>query len=381
MRSNVQRGCAVLLAGALLATQGVAQDARQVEAELAEVRDQMAQINQQLIAQRAQQEQQQAALAEIERRLGQLTRDLRTTLQELDSVREQVRALSEQTSQLEQDIDQQQALLSEQLRVAYQLGVQSRVRALLSGQDPNRIARKLALHGYLSRSRLEAVHQLNQQFDQLDQLLAEQRRNRARLNQLQQLQQHRLAEQQRAQTEREQALSDIRLLIQTDEQRLANLTADANRLQGLLDQIANVFADIPAQIESAPFAELQGALPMPVQGRLRARYGDLRSGNVRWDGWLIGAEAGAEIEAIAYGRVAYSDWLRGYGLIMIIEHGDGYMSLYGHNQALLADVGDWVAPGQTIALVGNSGGEDDTGLYFQLRKDGDTINPARWVSR
>jgi len=168
-------------------------------------------------------------------------------------------------------------------------------------------------------------------------------------------------------------------LIQTDEQILASLEADAERLQALLEDLADVLADIPPQIESTPFAELRGQLPKPVSGPLRARFGDIRSGNARWDGWLIAAEEGREVQAIAYGRVAYSDWLRGYGLIMIIDHGDGFMSLYGHNQALLADVGDWVSPGQAIALVGNSGGETESGVYFQLRRDGETINPARWI--
>lgn len=358
-----------------------AQDAEQVEAELAELRQRIEAINQRLIDQREQQQQQQAALAEIERRLGQLARDLRQTREQLDLTRQRVRTLSTEVDQLEAQISRQRELLGEQMRVAYQLGVQSRVRAMLSGQDPNRIARKLALHGYLSRARLTAVTTLDQQIERLDQLLDEQRRSRAQLNQLQQQQSDQLARQEIRQTEREQALAELNQAILSDEQALTRLRQDAERLENLLEELADVLSDIPPQIESVPFDGLRGELPMPVNGRLRARYGDIRSGDVRWDGWLIQAESGAEVNAIAYGRVAYSDWLRGYGLILIIDHGDGFMSLYGHNQALLADVGDWVQPGQAIALAGNSGGETEIGVYFQLRRDGETINPAGWLRR
>lgn len=374
-------GAALLCAALCLPMPASAQNAEQVEAELTELRQRIENINQRLIDQREQQQQQQAALAEIERALGQLTRNLRETEDQLDKTRQRVRTLSSEADELETRISQQRAQLGEQMRMAYQLGVQSRVRAILSGQDPNRIARKLALHGYLGRARLETVNALDEQIEQLEQLLDEQRRSRAQLNQLQRQQSDQLARQESIQAEREQALNELSQSILSDEQALTRLREDVERLENLLEELADVLADIPPQIESMPFSELRGALPMPVNGRLRARYGDVRSADVRWNGWLIQAEAGEEVNAIAYGRVAYSDWLRGYGLILIIDHGDGFMSLYGHNQALLADVGDWVQPGQAIALAGNSGGESDVGVYFQLRRDGETINPAGWLRR
>ncbi|MEM7054540.1 MAG: peptidoglycan DD-metalloendopeptidase family protein, partial [Pseudomonadota bacterium] len=311
----------------------IAQPAEQVEAELAELRELIEQINQALIEQREQQQQEQAALAETERELGLITREIRETDAQLEQVRARVSTLSAQSDGLQDEINQQRERLGEQLRMAYRLGVQSRVRAMLSGDDPNRVARKLALHGYLGRARLEAVDTLNQQVERLDQLLDEQRRNRARLNQLQRQQSNQLAQQQLARADREQALTELERAIVSDEQTLANLKLDAERLEQLLEELTDVLADIAPQIESVPFPQLRGELPMPVNGRLRARYGDVRSGDVRWDGWLIQAEIGQEVSAIAYGRVAYSDWLRGYGLILIIDHGDGFMSLYGHNQA------------------------------------------------
>jgi murein hydrolase activator len=111
------------------------------------------------------------------------------------------------------------------------------------------------------------------------------------------------------------------------------------------------------------------------------RFGEHRAGDLSWNGWLIQAQGGQEVSAVAYGRVAYADWLRGYGLILILDHGDGFMSLYAHNEALLRDVGDWVRPGDLIATVGNSGGVAETGVYFELRRNGRPVNPSGWFAR
>nr|WP_240451243.1 peptidoglycan DD-metalloendopeptidase family protein [Wenzhouxiangella sp. XN201] len=120
---------------------------------------------------------------------------------------------------------------------------------------------------------------------------------------------------------------------------------------------------------------------MPVDGPVRAAFGDRRSGDLEWSGWLIGIDSGQEVHSIAHGRVAYADWLRGYGLLLILEHGDGFMSLYAHNEALMRDVGDWVAPGETIAVSGRSGGIAEPALYFELRREGEPIDPAQWIDR
>ncbi len=119
---------------------------------------------------------------------------------------------------------------------------------------------------------------------------------------------------------------------------------------------------------------------MPLQGRVLHAFGQARGSGLRWQGWLIEAESGAEVRAIAYGRVAYADWLRGYGLLMIIDHGDGFMSLYGNNESLLFEPGDWVQPGASIGTVGSDPGAGQ-GLYFELRSDGRALDPAAWVRR
>ncbi len=130
-----------------------------------------------------------------------------------------------------------------------------------------------------------------------------------------------------------------------------------------------------------PFKALRGGLEWPARGRLVSLFGTQRAGNLKWDGVVIAAKEGSEVKAIHHGRVAFSDWLRGFGLLMIIDHGDGYMSLYGHNQSLFKETGDWVEPGETIAVMGNSGGQRNAGVYFGIRYKGKAVNPKKWCKR
>ena len=169
--------------------------------------------------------------------------------------------------------------------------------------------------------------------------------------------------------------------IGTESARLAELERDRRDLETLLERLADVLADIPPDLgDHQGVAEQKGRLPMPVSGPVHRAFGQSRAGEVRWQGWLIGATAGTEVAAIAHGRVAFADWLRGYGLLIIIDHGQGFMSLYGHNESLLRDAGAWVGPGEVIGIVGSNPGNGQ-GLYFELRKDGKAVDPAAWLAR
>lgn len=140
--------------------------------------------------------------------------------------------------------------------------------------------------------------------------------------------------------------------------------------------------DIPALPTEKPFSKQRGKLYWPAKGKVKNLYDHWRSvGKVKWQGNIIKAKEGAPVHTISNGRIAYSDWLRGYGLITIIDHGDGYMSLYGHNQTLLKEVGDWVENNEIIATVGSSGGLKSVGLYFEIRHNGKPSNPSRWCKK
>ncbi|MFC1720490.1 murein hydrolase activator EnvC family protein, partial [Pseudomonadota bacterium] len=180
---------------------------------------------------------------------------------------------------------------------------------------------------------------------------------------------------------REMLLAQLSGRIDSEESRLRELEQNRKDLEALLERLSNVLADIPADLGSRTgVAGQKGKLPMPLKGPVKYAFGQARTGGSRWQGWLIESQAGAEAHAVAYGRVAFADWLRGYGLIMIIDHGQGFLSLYGHNESLLQEVGAWVEPGEIISIVGSNPGSDQ-GLYFELRKDGKALDPAAWIAR
>ena len=162
---------------------------------------------------------------------------------------------------------------------------------------------------------------------------------------------------------------------------MQELERNRRDLQSLIEKLADVLADIPEDMEShAGVGGQKGRLPMPVKGPVRHAFGQDRSAGLDWQGWLIGAEAGTEVRAVAYGRVAFADWLRGYGLLLIIDHGNGFMTLYGHNESLLLDAGQWVEAGETISVVGSNPGNTQ-GSYFEIRRNGKAVDPAAWLAR
>ena len=169
--------------------------------------------------------------------------------------------------------------------------------------------------------------------------------------------------------------------IDEQESRLGELERNQQDLETLLERLTDVLADIPADLgKHLSVARQKGRIPMPVKGPVRHAFGQSRGGGLHWQGWLIAAVAGSEVSAVAYGRVAFADWLRGYDLLIIIDHGEGFMSLYGHNESLLYEAGDWVEPGEIISVVGVRTGNDQ-GLYFELRKNGKSVDTVAWLAR
>ena len=204
---------------------------------------------------------------------------------------------------------------------------------------------------------------------------------RKRLESAQQSENERLAELSDARDRRKLALAEINNNIATRNTRVDRLRSEAEDLEVLIAELTRILTNIPIS-DSVPFGERKGQMAMPVTGPVVRKFGQSRAdGRLRWEGILVGAPAGQEVRAVHYGRVVFSDWLPGMGLLVVLEHGDGYLSLYGHNQDLVTEVGEWVDPGAVIAHVGDSGGQATTGLYFEIRKNGSPIDPARWLAR
>lgn len=357
------------------------EDRAAVEAQLEQVRAEIDQIQSRIDESLGNRDRLLESLADAERAVGRARRAQVETDRALSEVREDMSGLEARIDELEEQVGENASELALQLLTAYRQGSQSRLKMLLNQDDPRKLSRRLAYHGYLSRARLAAIEALRDsvsdleitraalaaEAERLTRLLAERRRETERLE--------------AAMDERERALAALEQRLASDREQLAGLESDAAELTRLLERLADVLADVPAEIEIPPFDELQGDLAMPLTGRVLEAFGDHRSGELRWTGWLIDAETGEEVKSIAHGRVAYADWLRGYGLLLIIDHGDEYMSLYAHNEALMLDVGDWVAPGDVVALAGRSGGVSEPALYFEIRKGGRPVDPDAWVRR
>ena len=278
-------------------------------------------------------------------------------------------------------IEQRREILARQILAAYRLGRESRLKLVLNLDSPAQLSRTLAYYDYFSRSQAGQIRELRAVLLELDGMQVKINEELAALDTVQAEQRSVLEAMTLQRESRQAAIDELNEQISTDEARLAELQRNRADLEALLNRLSDALADIPADLgkRQRP-AQLKGELPMPVQGRVRYAYGQPRTAGLRWQGWLIGARTGSEVEAIAYGRVAFADWLRGYGLLLILDHGDGFMTLYGNNESLLFEVGDWVEPGTVVATVGASALSGD-GLYFEIRRDGKALDPAAWIKR
>lgn len=287
---------------------------------------------------------------------------------------------SDQDSYL-QSLDKRRQVLASQILTAYRLGRESRLKLVLNQDSPARLSRTLAYYDYFSRYQALQIHELEQVLLTLDTMQKKINTELSALDKVQMSQQTILEEMTYQREQRQIVVNDLVSEITSEEKQLQELQNNSKDLQSLLERLSNVLADIPANLgrQNSPGA-LKGRLQMPVKGRVKHAYGQARTAGLYWQGWLIATDRGTSVKTIANGRIAYSDWLRGYGLLMIIDHGDGIMSLYGNNESLLYEVGDWVESGSNISTVGSSPLNGD-GLYFEIRKDGNAVDPAVWIKR
>ena len=315
--------------------------------------------------------------AEVE--LGQLRRSITSNEATVQAENKKLAELKTKRTELGQSRDRQQARIALELKTAWQLGREEQVKALLNQENPDTVARVMAYYRYFFNARQD--------------LLAEYRRTLADLEQVQQdidqsiatLQQRRRElEQQReklvaAQRTREKAVASLNASIDSSNAALQKKEADRKQLEELLRSIEEAVDKLQMPDNYQPFSSVKGAMPWPIEGKPSNRFGRWRTeGKMRWQGVTVPAREGTEIQAIHHGRVVYADWLRGSGLLLIVDHGDGYMSLYAHNETLLKDVGEWVSAGTPIGTVGSTGGRDNPALYFEIRHNGKPQNPARW---
>ena len=318
-----------------------------------------------------------AADLEIQKSALEL-RELETTRQGHE--RELAQLNSERANYLG-SLDKRRQVLASQIIAAYRLGRESRLKLVLNQDSPALLSRTLAYYDYFSRSQAEQISELREVIKTLDQMQSQMNVELSALDEVQKNQQTVINEMTGQRNQRQTVIVKLSSQIDTGETRLEEMQRDRQDLEALLERLSDVLADIPSDLgQQNGLVDLKGKMSLPVKGRVRHAFGQARTAGLHWQGWQIGADAGSEVKTIAYGRVAYSDWLRGYGLLMIIDHGDGFMSLYANNESLLREVGDWVDSGSGISTVGSSPLNGD-GLYFEIRKDGKAVDPAAWLKR
>jgi septal ring factor EnvC (AmiA/AmiB activator) len=263
------------------------------------------------------------------------------------------------------------------------MGRQEYMKLLLNQQDPSVMGRTLVYYDYLNRARTAKISAISESVTRLEKVEAQIRDQTERLERtrIEQLEQKRKLEKSRV--ERSRVLARLDKQIRTREQKLQLYRADARQLERLMEGLREALSDVPENAgQRKAFKSQRGRLLLPVRGEITAKFGSRRkAGGFRWQGVMIRARQGADVKSVSHGRVAFADWLRGFGLMVIIDHGDGYMSLYGHNESLYVETGDWVEAGDVVAAVGNSGGQKRPGLYFEIRSDGKPTNPLRWCKR
>jgi len=315
------------------------------------------------------------ALKQDELKVATAAKQLRSSKQDLTETQAEQRKLQQQQQTLEAQRRKQQQVLADQLRSAYLAGQHDYIKLLLNQQQPGRLERTLNYYQYLNRARVDSIEQLLTTVEQLQQLATELERLATEQSQLIQRQQQQQQALTASKRKREKSRRELLKLLDSEEARLAQLQQSENQL---LELIANRKAP---EVALAGLTKQRGKIDWPLKGRVRHRFGAPRQGGIRWKGLYIEGSAGSDIHAVHQGKVLYADWVKSMGLVLILDHGEGYMSLYAHAQALLKEVGDTVNQGETLALVGQSGGQSRTGLYFELRHKGEPINPSKWFRR
>lgn len=303
-------------------------------------------------------------------------------------------ALQSRQQQLNQSISRQQVLLGRLLYQQYMGGKHEYLKLMLDNQDPSRVARDLQYFQYIARNRAAWLANLRSDLDALNNVSQQVHTQSQTLEKLRAQQAEQKDKLKQDQKERQQVLGQVSKQLALQRREITRLQHDENRLANLVSKISEMLAkpkskslfrndNIPDnRFDGKPFEQLEGKLTLPVKGEITNKFGATRpDSTVVWKGIFIKSASGQTVKAVASGRVVFADWLRGFGNLLIVDHGNAYMSLYGNNETLYKRVGDELHGGDTISTVGNSGGNADSGLYFELRHESRPLDPLKWLAK
>ncbi|MBV8741697.1 MAG: peptidoglycan DD-metalloendopeptidase family protein [Sinobacteraceae bacterium] len=354
-------------------------DARrtETEAELQAIKAEIERVSRQVSGEQVERDRQTRELRNAEVAVGHARGDLEAVRRGRADKVARRNALAAQRRAREADLAASRETLAAQLRAAYQIGREEPLKLLLNQKDPERAGRMFVYYSYFGRARAQQIQQIETEVQSIAQLDDELISQDEKLADLERQQQEELGLLEQARQQRSAVLASLTAESNSHAQSLERLKNQQAALEKLLRELREATEKFPLDNREA-FAQLRGKLAWPVSGTVLARYGETRAGGVKWDGVLVGTERGAAVRAVYAGRVIYADWLPGLGLLTIIDHGDGYMSLYGHNERLYKAVGEHVNAGDALAAAGDSGGSSRPELYFEIRKAGKAVDPAPW---
>jgi len=378
---NVKRS---LLLGLLLTLScpAVADSSTAYQQRLDQIRDKISSVLSALSQNKDQRNTVRSELSKLEVKVAVSAKKLRQTQRKLKKAKKNLKKTQSELKKLSRYLVKQRNILADQLRSAYAMGQQPQLKMLLNQQDPTEMGRAIVYFSYLNRARGKEIETFLASIEEQSRLKADIENSTRDLAALVKVKKQEKKQLDLNRSKRKQLLVRLNKDIDSQQLTLNDLHVSRSRIEDLLMSLGELLADIPAEaVNQKPFGQLNGKLPWPVKGKLRANFGTTRNqGDLTWNGVVINADYDTRIRAVTHGRVAFADWLQGYGFITIIDHNDGYMSLYGYSQELYKQVGDWVEASEVIATVGDSGGQLKSGLYFEIRKQGKPVNPKKWCS-
>lgn len=353
------------------------------EQDLEQVETELRRLEQDLEGRKSERGDLLTVLERTERHIGDLARAGRQLAEMIAAQRRVTEDLDARVESETRTLRDQQLMLGGLLRSAYAIGRGEVFRLLMSQEEMGHFGRVTAYYGYFSEERARRIAELERGRESLRLLAERARQETLRLTVLAQEQDKTRLRLVAVVGERNDLLVRLEGTIASREDRITSLQEDAGALRAVIEQLRRSAQIVDESgIQQDSIALQRGRLQWPTAPvGLLARFGSPKDGNeLRWDGVLLAADRGDVVRAVYHGRVVFADWLRGFGLLLIVDHGDGYMSLYGHNQSLLKETGEWVTSGDQLALSGASGGQRDAGVYFALRRNGEPLNPEKWCS-
>jgi septal ring factor EnvC (AmiA/AmiB activator) len=349
--------------------------------ELKQLKNSISNLEKKLRNQRKEKNSLQQQLETIEREIRGLNKKNRTIGKNISENERNLSLLRSKKNNLEQRIENQRSTIAKQIQAAYKTGNEEPVKLLLNQENPEQLSRILKYYDYLLEARSKKIDQFTADIESL----------KITLSKIQSIKQSLAGSRKELEQDKQKLASNLskrKTTLNKLSQSLLSNNNQLNQYKKQRDELETVIETVEKAAKAiAPakdypsFALSKGKLNWPVRGKLKASFGSRRSEYLRWQGWLISAKEGASIQSVHHGRVVFSDYLRGFGLLVIVDHGDGYMSLYAHNKELLKETGDWVQSGEIVSRAGNTGGLTNTALYFEVRERGKPVNPRIWLSK